>query len=263
MSTVTLRAPAVPQIRSGVGYWFRSFALMLRFDYCRARQWAPMMAVIQVMMGAGMAVMYGFFYPHVDSGVGLYIASGTPTLALIPLGFLMVPASVGDQRTEGTFDFIWSLPAPRSAQAASTFVLFTVLSLPGAVLALLVAAWRYGVHLHVNALIVPAILLCAVMAVTVGFGMALAISKPLIVNLIGNALVFVVLLFSPIVYPASHLPGWLFDIHRVLPFYNMAVVIRAGLTVGVVGDVGRSFLILTAWTVAGCAATAWVVGRRR
>ena len=64
-------------------------------------------------------------------------------------------------------------------------------------------------------------------------------------------------------YPASHLPGWLFAIHRVLPFYNMAVVIRAGLTTGLVTGLGQSFLVLLAWTVAGVALTAWVAGRRR
>jgi ABC-2 type transport system permease protein len=71
-----------------------------------------MMAVAQVFMGAGMAVMYGFFYPEVDEVTALYIATGTPTLALIPLGLLMLPESVNQQRLEGTFDFIWSLPAP-------------------------------------------------------------------------------------------------------------------------------------------------------
>jgi ABC-2 type transport system permease protein len=74
---------------------------------------------------------------------------------------------------------------------------------------------------------------------------------------------FVVLLFSPIVYPASQLPTWLRETHRVLPFYNMATVIRAGLTKGVVSDVTTSFLVLVAWAAAGCAATAWAVGRRR
>jgi ABC-type polysaccharide/polyol phosphate export permease len=50
---------------------------------------------------------------------------------------------------------------------------------------------------------------------------------------------------------------------EVLPFYSMAEVIRAGLTVGVVSDVTQSFLVLSACTVAGCAVTAWVIGRRR
>jgi ABC-type polysaccharide/polyol phosphate export permease len=33
-----------------------------------------------------------------------------------------------------------------------------------------------------------------------------------VTNVIVNALIFVVLLFSPIVYPVSQLPGWLYDV---------------------------------------------------
>jgi hypothetical protein len=68
-TTATLQAaPPARQlpstIRSGAAHWLRSLHRMLRFDLSRARQWAPMMAVTQVFMGAGMAVMYGFFYPR-------------------------------------------------------------------------------------------------------------------------------------------------------------------------------------------------------
>jgi ABC-2 type transport system permease protein len=236
---------------------------MLQFDLARARQWAPMMAVVQLMMGAGMAIMYGFFYPAVSEATALYIATGTPVLALIPLGLVMLPGSVSQQRLEGTFDFTWSLPIPRTAQASSTFLLYMLLSLPGMVLSLVIATVVYGVQLSVSLVIVPAVLLCALMAISVGFGMALAIPNPMVVNLIANSLIFVVLLFSPIVYPPSHLPEWLFTLHKFLPFYNMAVVIRAGLTVGLVSDLTRSFLVLGAWTVAGWAMTGWVIGRRR
>jgi ABC-2 type transport system permease protein len=236
---------------------------MLQFDLARARQWAPMMAVVQLMMGAGMAIMYGFFYPQVSEATALYIATGTPVLALIPLGLVMLPGSVSQQRLEGTFDFTWSLPVPRTAQASSTFLLYMLLSLPGMVLSLVIATVVYGVQLSVSLVIVPAVLLCALMAISVGFGMALAIPNPMVVNLIANSLIFVVLLFSPIGYPPSHLPDWLFTLHQFLPFYNMAVVIRAGLTVGLVSDLTRSFLVLGAWTVAGWAMTGWVIGRRR
>jgi ABC-2 type transport system permease protein len=250
------------QLRSGLTYWLASFQAMFRFDLGRVRQWAAMLVVIQVMMGAGMVLMYGFFYPQITPERALYIATGAPTLALIPLGLVMVPNAILIQRIEGTFDYVWSLPAPRSAQAASAFSLYTVLALPGTVLAQLVALWRYSVHLSFSPVLVPAVLLCAVMAVTVGYGLALAIRNPMVVNVLVNALIFVVLLFSPIVYPASQLPGWLYDVQRVLPFYAMATVIRAGLTSGLATQVALSFLILGAWTVAGCLATAWVVGRR-
>jgi ABC-2 type transport system permease protein len=250
-------------LRAGPGYWFASVSSMLRFEYGRVRQWVPMMVLIQTMMGAGMALMYGFFYPHITPERALYITTGAPTLALIPLGFVMLPGSVASEKAEGTFDYIWSLPAPRSAQATATFLLYSLIGLPGTALALLVAAWRYGAHLAFSPVLAPAALLCALVAIALGYGMALAISNPLVMNVIVNALVFVVLLFSPVVYPASQLPGWLYWVHRVLPFYNMAVVIRAGLTSGLVTNVTTSFLVLVGWTLAGCAATAWVVGHRR
>jgi len=207
-----------PELRSGVGYWATSFATMMHFDYGRIRQWVPMMIVIQTMMGAGMALLYGFFYPHVTPLRAMYITTGAPTLALIPLGFVMVPSTVASQKIEGIFDYIWSLPAPRSAQAASTFVLYSLLALPGSVLALVVAAWRYDVHLSISPLLVPAVALCALMAISVGYGMALAISNPMVTNVVTNALMFVVLLFSPIVYPVSQLPTWLAYLHYYLPF---------------------------------------------
>jgi len=251
------------ELRSGAPYWAASLRSMLRFDYGRMRAWAPMMMGLQTMTGAGMAVMYGFLYPNITETRALYITTGAATLALIPLGFVMLPSAVAQQKTEGTFDYVWSLPSPRSAQAVSTFVLYTFLALPGAVLALLVSKWRYGVNLSPSLLLVPAVLLCAMVAITVGYGLALAIPNPMVTNVVTNALMFVVLLFSPIVFPASQLPDWLFAVHRVLPFYNMAVVIRAGLTVGLESDVTTSFLVLIAWTAAGCATTGWVVGHRR
>jgi len=78
--------------------------------------------------------------------------------------------------------------------------------------------------------------------VAVGDGMALLVTNPLVVNLITNALAFVVLLFTPIVYPASKLPAVMMRIHEVLPFYPMAQLIRAGLTGGIVTDVSGPFL---------------------
>ena len=180
--------------RGGVRHWLRSFAFMLRFDYANIRSWAVMIFIVQLMMGVGMAVMYGFFYPDVTPTTALLITTGVPTLALIPLGFVLIPGSVGQQRLEGTFDFIWSLPVPRSAQVAATFALYSGLALPGTVLALVVGCWRYGVSLAVSPLVVPAVLLSALMAVAVGFGMAL---------LVAQARYDLTLTVSPAVVPAA------------------------------------------------------------
>jgi len=92
--------------------------------------------------------------------------------------------------------------------------------------------------------------------------MAHGVKNPVTVNFLANMIVFFVLLFTPIVVPISQFPDWLASIHRVLPFYHMAQVIRDALTNGLVADVGLSYLMLGAWTILGWLATAWVVGRR-
>ena len=164
---------------------------------------------------------------------------------------------MSQQRANHSYDFVWSLPVPRLAAAAATFTVYTLLAIPGTVVSLAVAAWRYDAAFTVHAGVVPAVLLVALMSTSVGFGMAHAIEDPHVTNLIGNVLVFVVLLFSPIVVPIGQFPGWLAAIHQCLPFYHMAVVVRAGLTSGMTTDVARSCLILTAWTIAS-----WLVAWR-
>ena len=110
-------------------------------------------------------------------------------------------------------------------------------------------------------MVVPAFLLASLMATSVGFGLAQVIRDPLVTNVLVNALIFVVLLFSPVVFPISQLPRWLADVYCVLPIYYLPQVMRErdhrpG------PDVAVSYVVLAAWTVAASAATAWVIGRR-
>jgi ABC-2 type transport system permease protein len=101
------------------------------------------------------------------------------------------------------------------------------------------------------------------MATSVGFGLAQLIGRPVVTNALVNALIFVVLIFSPVEFPISRLPLWLADVHRVLPVYYMAEVLRASLTRGLVSGTGTAYAVLGAWLAGAWAATAWVVGRRR
>jgi ABC-type polysaccharide/polyol phosphate export permease len=101
------------------------------------------------------------------------------------------------------------------------------------------------------------------MATSVGFGVAHGVENPMVINFITSMIIFFVLLFSPIVVPITQFPDWLASAHRVLPFYHMSVVIRDGLSNGMVTDVAVSCGVLGLWTLGGWTATAWVVGRRR
>jgi ABC-2 type transport system permease protein len=175
----------------------------------------------------------------------------------------LVPGVVMQHKFDQTYDFLWSLPVPRLTIAASNFVLFTALALPGVALSLLVAMWRYDIDLSISWTVVPAVLLAALMANSVGFGFAHAIPEPRITNLIVNMIIFLVLLFSPIAFPISNFPDWFASVHRVLPFFHMATIIRAGLTDGLVTGVATSYLVVALWTVGSWSLAAWVVGRRR
>jgi len=250
-------------VRRGVRYWIDSYAAMLRFDLAAQRNWLPMFALMQILFGAGMAIIYGFYIGHLSKDAALFIVSGSPALAVLTAGLIGVVMMVTERQQAGTWDFIWSLPAPRSAAVASTFTVFTLLAVPGIVATLALAAWRYGVTLTVSPMAAPALLLSSVMATSVGFTMAQLVARPLVTNAIVNALIFVVLLFSPVQFPISRLPLWLADVHRVLPIYYMGQVLRASVTRGLVSNLALSYAVLAAWTAVAWAGAAWAIARRR
>lgn len=256
-------ASAATALRHGPAYWLAGYRAMLRFDLASSRSWLPTFAVLQVLMGAGMVIIYGFYLGDLPPTAITFVATGAPTLALIPLGMALLPSLIASRKVEGTYDFMWSLPAPRSATAASSFTIFTLLALPGVAISLAVAAWRYDLNLAISLWVVPAVLLAALMSTSVGFGIGHAVPDPTITNVITNLLIFVVLMFSPIAFPIENFPGWLAAIHRVLPFWHMANVVRAGLTEGLVTSVAWSYLVLAAWTGGTWLLAAWAIARRR
>ena len=254
---------AVAALRRGPGYWLAGYRAMLRYDLASSRSWLVTFGLVQVLMGAGMAIIYGFYLGDMPPAAATFLATGAPTLALVPLGMALLPSVIAVRKIEGTYDFMWSLPVPRTAVAASSFTIFTLLALPGAAVSLGIAGWRYDLDLHPSFWLIPAVLLASVMAASVGFGVGHAIPDPAMINVVTNLVIFMVLMFSPVSFPIENFPGWLATAHRVLPFWHMANVVRDGLTDGLVTSVGRSYLVLGAWTVGTWLLAAWAVRRRR
>jgi ABC-2 type transport system permease protein len=206
--------------------------------------------------------MYGFYLGELPSEAASFLVSGVPALALFPVGFVIVPNVISSHRIADTYDYVWSLPVPRLASAGATFSVFTAISLPGTVLALFISTLVYDVQLDPSWRIVPAVLLVASMATAVGYALGQGIANPRLVNLITNLLVFAVLMFSPIVIPIELFPDWFGSVHRVLPFWHMANLIRDGLTAGFVADVASSYYVSIVWMVLAVAVAARVIARR-
>lgn len=242
--------------------WLLSYLLMLKWEMLGLRLLLPFMIIVQILVGAGTVIGLGFLFEEIQRVQALYLATGGAVTALLMIGLVMAPQIVAQHKTRNTYQFMLTLPVPRSALALAGLTVWMLVALPGMVLALIAAGLWYGLDFHVSALIVPAALLTILVACSVGFAFAHALPHPSVTALLTQVLAFGILLYSPINFPAERLPGWLQAIHRVLPFEHAAVVVRGSLTEGLVEDVGFSFAVLAAWTVASWTATLWVLNRR-
>jgi ABC-2 type transport system permease protein len=251
----------VPAKRSGVGHWLGTYRAMVQWEVTGMRLLLPLTVVVQVLIGAGMIVGIAVLFHGIPARSALYLSTGAAVVTLITVGVAVGPQLVVQQKQMGTYDFVWSLPVPRSAAASAWITLNVLIALPGMVVALLVALARFDIDLDVSWSVVPAVALTVLCGTLVGYAMAHGIPNPEITNGIAQVALFTVIGFSPINFPPENLPAWLASLHRYLPFESMANVVRAGLTEGIVHDLVRSYAVLVVWSVACVGISAWALRR--
>jgi ABC-2 type transport system permease protein len=240
---------------------FESWRLLLRWQYLRFRPWLPMMMTIQVLLAVGVIYGLALLVPDIDRGTALYLATGAPTLSLLILGLNVVPQEVSMSRVNGRHDYWRALPVPRLAPLAAEVTFWLLIQLPGIAVALLVASIRFDVGLHLGWAVVPAILLVALTGASVGYGLAASL-PPQVTGQITSFLSILVLLFSPINFPAERLPGFLQVLHRALPIQYMADVMRGSLTGRYDDPALLAFVVVACWCTAGLAASYRAAVRR-
>jgi ABC-2 type transport system permease protein len=254
---------ALPAKREGLAHWWHGFLMMLRWELTNMRLLLPLTVVVQILFGAGFVLGIGLFFEEVPLRAALFLSTGATTITLIMVGIVLGPQLVAQQKLAGTYDFLWSLPVPRSAATLAWIVLNMIFAVPGMVVALLVAWWRYGVDFDVSLAVVPAVAATLFTATLLGYAMSHAIPRPEITQLLTQVLIFGILGFSPINYPPENLPAWLANLHEYLPFLPMATVVRGGLTEDLVTDVARSYVVLGIWAVLALGLVALSLGRRK
>jgi ABC-2 type transport system permease protein len=242
--------------------WLRSYLLMLKWDFLSSRTFFSLTFAVQIMIAAGFIYGISFFYPEITPTTAKYLTTGAPTLILITVGLVMVPQMVAMERTAGTFDYLWSLPVPRMVFVMANATTMLATTLPGVILAVVLGAIHFDFSLSVSPLVIAAVLLITLSGSFLGYAVAFAVSKPMLTQVLTQIIIFVVMLFSPVMYPAEHLPGWLAAVHRVFPIQYMAELTRGTLT-DLPINLGRAFAVTGAWFVAGFAVTWFVVQRRQ
>lgn len=246
---------------TAVREWMRAWWLLVRWNTASMKTLLPLSLIVQTMLAVGIVIGFGFLTPIDAPGVALFLATGAPTVLLLTTGLVLVPQVVGTLKQEGSYDWFRALPAPRSAYLFADIVMWTVISLPGIVLALIVAALRYDLNLVPTAWAAPVAVLVAATAAVVGYAIATAL-PPRIAQLTTQVLVFVILLFSPITFSPDVLPDWLAAAHQWLPMEPMAELVRAQLAPEVFSVDLRQVLTVAGWGVGASALTLALMSRR-
>jgi ABC-2 type transport system permease protein len=239
-----------------------SYLLLLRWQALSQKPLLPLNMAVQVMIAIGFVIGLSFFYPELSPTTGKYLITGAPTIIILMIGLVLLPQIVGMARKEGTFDYMWSLPIPRMVYIAADATIWVLVSLPGVIVALAIGAAYHGFSLDISPLAAPALLLVAMSGVLLGYTIAHGAPKPEIAHLITQVLVFVIMIFSPVMYPVEQLPNWLAKIHNVLPIKYMADLSRGTLT-NLDVNIGLAFVVVGAWCAFGLVATYFLIKRRR
>ena len=253
---------ACTAVRSGPGHWWHSFLMMTRWEVVGLRLLLPITVFVQILTGAGFVLGVGLLFGQIPPRAALFVSTGVVVVTLATVGLVLGPQLIAAQKAQQTYDFIWSLPVPRSTAAAAWIATNTIIALPGMAVALVVASWRYDLDLVVSAAIVPGAALTLYTATMVGYAIAHTLQQPMLINLITQVTIFALTGLSPVNFPKEQLPGWLAALNEGLPLFHMANVMRAGLTEGIVNGLGRSYLVLGGWAVLATVLTGWVLRRR-
>lgn len=244
-------------------HWFRSYELLLKWHLLRFKPVLPLTLVVQLLIGVGTVVGMSYMVPGITPEAARFLVTGGPTLTLISLGLVLVPQMVGQAKSAGTFDYMRALPVPRMAFLGAELTTWLLITLPGMALAVYAGSRHYGFDLEISPLVLPAVLLVAVTATTVGYAIAQLSPSPELVTVITNFVIFCLFLFSPINFPVARLPGWLAELHRFLPVMYSADLIRGTLTPGGSENLGAAFMVLGGWCLLGFVITYITMTRRQ
>ncbi|MEO3810553.1 ABC transporter permease [Sphaerisporangium sp. B11E5] len=243
--------------------WWRSYRLLLLWRVLRIKAELPMFVILQTAFSVG--IIFGFSYllppeaTHPD--FLMYLATGSITMSIITIGMVIAPQGIATGKQDGTLDYDKTLPVPRMAIMMADVSIWSLASLPGLVAAFVLAGLRLDISFQVSPLLLPAILLVMLASTAVGFGLAYAF-KPMVTLMVTQLLVFFILMFSPVNFPADRLPEWLQAVHRALPIEPMAEIIRTTLSVPAGGVSPTPFLLVGVWCVLGLVITYRVMARR-
>lgn len=254
-------AVPVPSAPVRIGAW-TSYRCLLRWTLAQIGAMLPLIVVVQALLAAGIIIGFGFLIPDLDRSTAAFLSTGAPTVLLMVMGLVMVPQGVAQARTNGTFTYLRALPVPRPLLLFAELTVWLAIALPSIAVAVVVSQLRYDLAYSFDWLVLlGASLLIAAVATSVGYALAVSL-PPLLAQLVSQVLVFFVLLFSPVTFPAAQLPAWFQRVHDLLPIRPAADLLRSGLLSSTFEASWSDLGVLLAWCAFGLAISVRALVRR-
>ena len=239
-----------------------TYLTLMRWTLAQTGPLLPFVVVVEAIMAAGIIVGFGFLIPDIDTHSAQFLSTGAATVLLVIVGLVIIPMGVSQARASGTFAYLRSLPVPRPLLLAADLTVWLAVALPSVAVAVVVAQLRYDFSYAFDwPLLIAAAALTSLAAAALGYALAVVL-PPLLTQITTQVLVFFVMLFSPVTFPASQLPGWFETVHDWLPFRPAADLIRAGLLSDSYAVSWRDLAILVAWFVVGLVFSVRAIVRR-
>lgn len=240
-----------------------SFRTLLRWQLAQLGPMLPLLIVIQALLAAGIIIGFGLIIPDITEESALFLSTGAPSVLVFTMGLVLVPQAVAQSRAAGTFTYMRSLPLPRPLLLVGELLVWSMIALPSVAVAVLVAWPYYDLSLSLDwPVLLASTVLLATTSTAVGYAIAVTL-PPMLAQLISQVLVFFVLLFSPVTYPADRLPDWFQWVHDVLPIRPGADLLRAGLASEAFEASARDLMVLLAWCLVGVFVSVRALVRRR
>lgn len=219
------------------------------------------MALIQILISIGIVIGFTYLLPTPDTQSILYLATGAPTIILIFTGLVILPQQVGTSKTDGFMEFMRTWPVNRSAILTADTTIWLLLTIPGIIIASVIAHFMYQPGYDISWTIVPAFFMIALTSIGVGYGFSYLLS-PTTSLAISQVTVFGALMFSPVNFPMDRLPEWLQTVHEFLPLYSMAEVMRASLAASTFDATIGNYINLFIWCVLGFGGAIYILNKK-
>lgn len=98
--------------------------------------------LVQIPLAVTTVLGYGLLVGTPPPEQALYLATGASTVTLVMVGLVTTPQLGAQARTEGSLDWMRTLPVARPVFLGADLALWTLIALPGMALGILAGVWR-------------------------------------------------------------------------------------------------------------------------